>query len=113
MQKKGKIIVLREIRNIWITYYTIDNRKSVASNRSIKTFKSHTSLSRTLSISSKSHVTKLYNTTPSTSITSNMPTLPSIGSFDSFQRQQNNNEEKSSSNRDSKFKGVLDKFVGM
>lgn len=31
-----------------------------------------------------------------------------MGSIDSFQRQQNNNEEK----RDSKFKGVLDKFVG-
>ena len=88
-----------------------DSRKSVASNRSIKTFKSHTSLSRTLSIASKSHVTKLYNTTPSTHSTITMPTLPSKSSFDSFQRQQNNNEEKSS-NRDSKFKGVLDKFVG-
>lgn len=56
-----------------------------------------------------------------------MPTLPSIGSFDSapsfHQRRPNHHQhhqhtildEKShngGSNRDSKFKGVLDKFVG-
>lgn len=89
-------------------------KDSVANNRSIKSIKSHTSLSRTLSISSKGHVTKLYNTAPPTSA---MPTLPTIGSFDSFQRQQqqrsSSHESTSGSNRDSKFKGVLDKFVDL
>lgn len=39
-----------------------------------------------------------------------MPTLPAVGSVESFshQRQQHNNEEKT---RD-KLKGVLDRFVG-
>ncbi|CAO3647610.1 unnamed protein product [Mucor hiemalis] len=82
-------------------------KDSVANNRSIKSIKSHTSLSRTLSISSKGHVTKLYNTAPS----STMPTLPTVGSFDSFQRQHTSSE--GGSNRDSKFKGVLDKFVDL
>lgn len=80
-QKRGILVN----RNIFFSYQLLEIR-------SIKSFKSHTSLSRSLSVTTKPHVTKLYNTTAQHSM---MPVIPI-------------HEEKSNH----KLKGVLDKFVG-
>ncbi|KAI8968303.1 kinase-like domain-containing protein [Mycotypha africana] len=122
----------------------------------IKSLKSHTSLSRSLSIVSKTHVTKLYNTglhhqqlqqqqrnsvtcppivvpaatssssNVSTDIPANYPAVldQSLSDIEQFQQQHQKNrnsyhsinsnhsrKDKTGNNRDSRIKGVLDKFM--
>jgi hypothetical protein len=83
-----------------LLFLDTQTRRSFIQPQSIKSFRSNSSLSR--SLSSKAHVTKLYNTTP------NLQPI-TMNSMDSFPIPTGNRPEEKT--RD-KFKGVLDKFVG-